>query len=784
MADAPSDPMETSSESLLQMSTDDLPPLGVPPRLLTTGTHISGDEHVGHTPADVMTPALSFENLSTLPDAASGPSYDDMDADGFLGGRRRSLLQMVLMAETYPVDIAPGLNEIARHCVHKNFMTRETANDNDMNPAERISVHFQHDEMLQEGAVIVRPSHASHREVPDGETFAIIVTYRRHCEAFRAVGRMISALFDLYAQNELALHMSWDECAQFESLGVMLDCSRCAVLSLETVLYMVRTCALLGMNTFQLYTEDTFTVPDEPFFGYLRGSFSQEEITYIDDYAVMFGIEVFPCIQTLGHLGQILQWPRFAGVRDTTEVILAGSDETYLLLDKIIAAATAPLRSNRIHIGMDEAHGVGEGRYRQIFGEKDSSEVFLAHLQRVEKICKDRGLQPMAWSDMLFTLAAKNTSLQSYYETSELPQEMKHNMPSDINLVYWDYYHTTSDAYSRKIQQHRDLGFDPWVAGGIWSWNRFFSALPFTIAASDACLKACKRDAVKNVFVTTWGDDGNECDIFSALPGFVYYAEHCYTPDADISWSSVRSTFAGVCGGNLDDWMYASKIDVPLEAMDKTRFPPNVSKWILWNDPFYGFLSPQYEGLNLQDHYQEIASYLRTASSEDALALYPLNARLEFPALIAETLTIKLGLRDRLVSAYKSTDPCRELFECAQGIVQKLRQSVDTLWRHHRDRIWLTTYKPFGMEVVELRYGAIRTRLETLQDRLLAFCARDRPDGLATSAGMFVPGMRVPPREELPELDVVLREVYASIGLEVVVDFARAYTPSRALGTG
>ncbi|KAJ3154152.1 hypothetical protein HDU86_004694 [Geranomyces michiganensis] len=778
MTDAQSDPMETSTESLLQMATDDLPPLGVPPRLLTTGTHVSGDEHVGHTPADVMTPALSFEDLSTLPDAASGgPSYDEMDADGVLGGRRRSLLQMVLMAETYPVDIAAGLHEIAKHCVHKNFMTPETSND--MNSAERISVHFQHDNMLREGVVIVRPSHASHRDVPAGETFSIRVTYKRHCEAFRAVGRLTTTLFELYAPNELAMRMSWDECAQFESLGVMLDCSRCAVLTVETVLFMIRTCALLGMNTFQLYTEDTFTVPDEPFFGYLRGSFSQEEITFIDDYAVMFGIEVFPCIQTLGHLGQILQWPRFAGIRDTTEVILAGSEETYQLLDKVIAAATAPLRSNRIHIGMDEAHGVGEGRYRQIYGEKDSSEVFLAHLQRVEKICKDRGLQPMAWSD-----TAKNTSLQSYYETSELPQEMKHNMPSGINLVYWDYYHTTSDAYSRKIQQHRDLGFEPWVAGGIWSWNRFYSALPFTIAASDACLKACKRDLVKNVFVTTWGDDGNECDIFSALPGFVYYAEHCYTADADVSWSAVRGTFAGVCGGNLDDWMYASKIDVPLESMDKTRFPPNVSKWILWNDPFYGFLSPQYEGLNLQDHYQEIANYLRAASSEDALALYPLNGRLEFPALIAETLTIKLGLRDRLVAAYKSADPPRELYECAQGIVQKLRQSVDTLWRHHRDRIWLRTYKPFGMEVIELRYGAIRTRLETLQDRLLAFCARDHDEGVAAAAAMFVPGMRVPPREELPEFDVVLREVYASIGLEVVVDFARAYTPSRALGTG
>jgi hypothetical protein len=41
----------------------------------------------------------------------------------------------------------------------------------------------------------------------------------------------------------------------------------------------------------------------------------------------------------------------------------------------MIAAISGPLRSRRIHIGMDEAHGVSEGRYRQLFGYKESTEV-------------------------------------------------------------------------------------------------------------------------------------------------------------------------------------------------------------------------------------------------------------------------------------------------------------------------------------------------------------------------------------------------------------------------
>jgi hypothetical protein len=46
-----------------------------------------------------------------------------------------------------------------------------------------------------------------------------------------------------------------------------------------------------------------------------------------------------------------------------------------------------------------KAYGVGEGRYRQIFGEKDTSQIFVEHLQKVNEICVRNGLQPILWSD-------------------------------------------------------------------------------------------------------------------------------------------------------------------------------------------------------------------------------------------------------------------------------------------------------------------------------------------------------------------------------------------------
>lgn len=86
----------------------------------------------------------------------------------------------------------------------------------------------------------------------------------------------------------------------------------------------------------------------------MRGRYSQQELRELDDYARLFGIEMFPCIQTLGHFGQILQWPAYHDIRDTSEVLLALDDRSYELIEKMIRSVSSCFRSRKIHVGMDE----------------------------------------------------------------------------------------------------------------------------------------------------------------------------------------------------------------------------------------------------------------------------------------------------------------------------------------------------------------------------------------------------------------------------------------------
>ena len=263
----------------------------------------------------------------------------------------------------------------------------------------------------------------------------IEIIYGRRIDAFRSLGRLMGA-------NK---KKNFAETPRFDFLGLMIDCSRGAVLNMKSAKKWLRHLALMGINGLTLYTEDTYQVKGEPFFGYLRGAYSKNELKELDDYANTLGIEMFPCIQVLGHLSQILRWPIYHDIKDVEGVLLVDEEKTYLLLEKMIKAASSPFRSRRIHIGMDETHGLGKGVYRQKHGIVSPFEIFNKHLKRVCQICSRIGLKPMIWDDMYFRFGSKTNN---YYDKNAIiPREVIKDIPDNVALVYWDYYHTDEQWY-------------------------------------------------------------------------------------------------------------------------------------------------------------------------------------------------------------------------------------------------------------------------------------------------------------------------------------------------
>ncbi len=528
------------------------------------------------------------------------------------------------------------------------------------------------------------------------------IRYRKPIHAFRALGRLLGETISRRAS-------AFSETARFDMLGVMLDASRNAVPTEATTRSFLCRFALMGIDTFMLYTEDTYEVPGEPFFGYLRGAFSQAELRRLDQFARHLGIEMFPCIQTLAHLEQILQWPAYFSYRDTEGVLLAEEEKTYELVEKMIRAASAPFRSKRIHLGMDEAHGIGTGEYKRRHGDRSPFKILNRHLTCVRDICRRLGLRPMIWSDMYFRLGSKTNN---YYDPeSVIPPGVAAAIPRDIQLVYWDYYHHTPDFYSEWIQRHRALGSEPVVASGAWAWDRFWTQLPHTLSNVTACMRACKRKGVRETFLTIWGDDGTECDYYSALAGAQYFAEHGYREKIDDQL--LRANFRGSCDAGFDDWVRASELDCVPCLTGRQRIT-NVSKWLLWDDPLLAVMSPQLDRVSLRRHYTALAKALETAADQSTAA-----ARLRFPAALARVLSRKCDLHRELTAVYARRDRAK-LKRFVERELPALSRAVTELWRTHR-AMWFATYKPFGWEVLEARYGRLLARLDTTALRVRDF---------------------------------------------------------------
>ncbi|MEC6746952.1 beta-N-acetylhexosaminidase [Marinilactibacillus sp. XAAS-LB27] len=507
----------------------------------------------------------------------------------------------------------------------------------------------------------------------------------------------------------IAYHMGKDfdtkEIAYFDKTGAMIDSSRNAVMNIKGIKEFLRKMAKMGLNQAMLYTEDTYEVEGLPYFGYLRGKYSQEELKELDQYASALGIEMVPCIQTLGHLFQVLQYGTHRNIQDTSDVLLVGEPDTYTFLEKIIEAATAPFQSNKIHIGMDEAFGVGTGRYKQLNGIKNTFEIMNEHVQKVVEITNKLALEPMMWSDMYFRTGSKTGD---YYDLkSVVPKEIVEHIP-EVDMVFWDYYHEDPQAYKKLLSNHLEMNKKVIFAGGVWTWNGISPNYGKSIETTKVALEACKELGVKEVFATMWGDDGGETPTMAALPGLQVFAHLSYNEKLDKDMLNEESIFN--TGLSFDQFLLLNELDETPGVMKNNLSISAGSKILLWQDPLLGKFDKAIENIALNTHYRNLAEKLSALPKDHQyIELF------DFYTQLSQVLSTRAEFGLQIKSAYDRNDikKLNELYMIAENLVLEL----EGLRKAHR-KVWMLYNKPFGWEVLDIRYGGIRARMQTTADRL------------------------------------------------------------------
>ena len=490
----------------------------------------------------------------------------------------------------------------------------------------------------------------------------------------------------------------------FDKFGVMVDCSRNSVMNVRSVKKLIDLLSAMGYNTIQLYTEDTYEVNNEPYFGYLRGRYSKSELKEIDAYAASKQMELIPCVQTLAHIDKIFRWAPYAPIRDCHDILLVGNERVYELIDNIFSTLAECFTSRNVNIGMDEAHMLGLGRYLDEHGYKNRHDIMLEHLKRVSEIAEKYGFRCAMWSDMFFRLAFG----RYHVPDAVMPEEVMNRVPKNVDLIYWDYYGHEVEHYDCMMKHHNKFGNNIIFAGGLWTWRGLAPFNRYSLEATKAAFTACQNNGVKNVFLTMWGDNGGSCSPFSVMPSLFTASEFA---KGNYNTKEIKRKFEEFFGIPFDVFMYA---DLPNILSDKQDFFPfNPSKYMFYSDCLLGMHATTFEKGVGEIYKKHVAKLKRAEKNKDwAFVFAPLRA-------LCEVLYYKadLGLRTR--DAYRAGDKAALnalITSSYKPAIKKIRLFHKTLSAY-----WDTIFKPHGFDVMDIRIGGVLQRLEHVVEKISAY---------------------------------------------------------------
>ena len=499
----------------------------------------------------------------------------------------------------------------------------------------------------------------------------------------------------------------------YKRFGLLICCSDNGVMNVESVKRLIDVMEKMEYNLLELSIDDTYKIDDEPYFGYLRGGYTKAEIREIDEYAKEHGIELVPCIQTLAHLTNLVKLPHYSDIVDISNILLIDEPKTYTLIEKMFQSLQQSFSSRLVNIGFDEAHLVGLGKYLDKHGYVNRYELLLRHLNKVVEIAEKYGFKVHMWSDMFFRLATGG----NYYDLGvRIPKKVREKVPETVSLCYWDYgeHELKEEIFDDMFKAHEDFNREIWYAGGAWCWNGFAPNNNFSLKAMSLAMKQVIKHSVENVFITLWGNDGNDCSWFSTLPAL--YAIRQFSKGV-FDMEQIKAGFKELLGYNFDDFMI---LDIP----NKTSKNPeclkieNPCKSLLFNDCFVGWKDHALTQVDFIP-YGEYAKAIENAGKDVGEYKYLFDSLSALCSVLEKKAYLGINTR----KAYKENDKekLKELIcdyeECANRL---------TVYHEMFRRQWLKEFKPYGFEVHTIRLGGLRARIIECKRRIEEYLSGEK----------------------------------------------------------
>ena len=468
-------------------------------------------------------------------------------------------------------------------------------------------------------------------------------------------------------------------------LGFMVDCSRNGVAKPEMVKNLICVLVMAGYDYLELYTEDTYELPGEPYFGHGRGRYSAEELKEIVAFADEFSFDMVPCIQTLAHLKRLANWQVYADHMDIDDILLVGDERTHQLIRKCLRFCKEIFHTERINIGLDEAYRLGRGQYTDVYGYKSTHEVYLEHMRNVFAICKEEGFKPEFWADFFYDTDLSDEEVHTLLDGEQLP-------------IVWKYNYVEAENARRYMKKVKSYSDNVMYAGGLFKWHGYAPDNALSERSIDALFGVAFDYGIDDFLMTAWGNDGDECSVYAIMPSLWYAAHKLYPCSVDIS-----KVIQMITGYDKEEWKICDKLNYVMPQLDQHS---NAAKYLLYNDFLIGLLDyhvPEHAG----KIYEDLLPQFTMLSKRDSQFSYLFSS---YEAL-CRVLSRKATYGKRLHKAYQEND--RKAMKDLIVEIQLIKKDLQDFMSVYRQQ-WMKERKGFGFEMIDVRVGGLISRVETV----------------------------------------------------------------------
>lgn len=486
----------------------------------------------------------------------------------------------------------------------------------------------------------------------------------------------------------------------FDEFGFMADCSRGAVPTIETLKKLSDILVQFGYTYLGLYLEDMYEIEGEPYFGYMRGRYSREEIRELDEYCQKRNLELRPCIQTLAHLGRLKRHRDYFRLFDIDDIFTVNDPEVYTLIDKMFRSVSSCFSSRRIHIGMDEAMNLGRGKFLDLNGREKKSKIMEMHLKKVSEIARKYGFRCEIWADMC----------SMAFEEEERRFEL--DIPENIVPVVWRYEKVGEENTRKELERYLKICSGKiHYAGGAWKWIGLVPANRYSFETIREQIEALRAYGIRSYMLTAWADAGGAASLFSVLPSIFYASLMAHGRDLD---EKAENFFRQVVSIGFDEFLKIEELNRFSEK--ESVYRNNAAYVLLYNDLFLGLFD------------ELIPEGIGNRSKKCARSLSRLTKNKRFGYLFASIRDLalinaeKASLSREIYENYRAKNESK-LKENAERI-ESIISRVDRLIVDFESQ-WERENKGFGLEKHLIRLGGLKERMRYCRGQILRWLLRE-----------------------------------------------------------